>query len=122
MAAGRAVLAIAAKDILTWFRTPSAILASLLPPVAFLLIIFVVAGAVGRNPVALVVEDSGPQAQRLVSILENSDAFRVRRADPVEATHLLDTFRSRRSLRCRPRSTTTTGHSGPTPSACRSTT
>ncbi|GAB2719375.1 ABC transporter permease [Arthrobacter bambusae] len=92
MAAGRAVLAIAAKDILTWFRTPSAILASLLPPVAFLLIIFVVAGAVGRNPVALVVEDSGPQAQRLVSILEDSDAFRVQRVTPVEATHLLDTL------------------------------
>ena len=92
MAALRAVLAIAAKDILTWFRTPSAIVASLLPPLAFLLIIFVVAGAVGRNPIALVVEDSGPQSQRLVSILEDSDAFRVQRATPVEATHLLDTL------------------------------
>ena len=92
MAALRAVLAIAAKDILTWLRTPSAIAASLLPPVAFLLIIFVVAGAVGRNPVAVVVEDNGPQAQRLVSILKDSDAFRVQRATPVEATHLLDTL------------------------------
>jgi ABC-type transport system involved in multi-copper enzyme maturation permease subunit len=92
MGAGRAVLAIAAKDILTWLRTPSAIAVSLLPPVAFLLIIFVVAGAVGRNPVALVVQDNGPQAQRLVSILEDSDAFRVQRATPVEATHLLDTL------------------------------
>ncbi|WP_423182445.1 ABC transporter permease [Arthrobacter sp. NyZ413] len=92
MAARRAVTAIAAKDILTWFRTPSAIVASLLPPVAFLLIIFVVAGAVGRNPVALVVEDNGPQAQRLVSVLEDSDAFRVRRTTPDDATHLLDTL------------------------------
>ena len=40
----RAVLAIAAKDIVTWLRTPSAIAVSLLPPIAFLLIIFVVAG------------------------------------------------------------------------------
>jgi len=88
----RPVLAIAAKDILTWVRTPSAIAVSLLPPIAFLLIIFVAAGAVGRNPVALVVQDSGPQAQRLVSILEDSDAFRVQRATPEEATHLLDTL------------------------------
>jgi ABC-type transport system involved in multi-copper enzyme maturation permease subunit len=92
MATLRAVLAIAAKDILTWVRTPSAIAVSLLPPIAFLLIIFVVAGAVGRNPVALVVQDSGPQAQRLVSILEDSEAFRVQRATPAEAMHLLDTL------------------------------
>ncbi|WP_281414521.1 ABC transporter permease [Pseudarthrobacter albicanus] len=92
MGALRAVLAIAAKDILTWARTPSAIAVSLLPPIAFLLIIFIVAGATGRNPVAVVVENNGPQAQRLVSILNDSDAFRVQPATPVEAAHLLDTL------------------------------
>ncbi len=92
MGAVRAALAIAAKDIVTWARTPAAIAVSLLPPIAFLLIIFIVAGATGRNPVAVVVEDNGPQAQRLVSILEESDAFRVQPATPDEATHLLDTL------------------------------
>ena len=38
------------------------------------------------------VQDNGPQAQRLVSILNDSDAFRVQPATPVEAAHLLDTL------------------------------
>ncbi len=92
MGALRAVLAIAVKDLVTWVRTPSAIAVSLLPPVAFLLIIFIVAGATGRNPVAVVAEGDGPQAQRLVSILNDSDAFRIQRASPVEAARLLDTL------------------------------
>lgn len=44
-----------------------------------------------RNPVAVVAEDNGPQVQRLVSILDASDAFRVQPATQVEAAHLLDT-------------------------------
>ena len=87
----RAVLAIAGKDIITWLRTPTAIAVSLLPPIAFVLIIFVSAGAVGHNPVALVMEGQGPQAERLKGILESSDAFRIREASASEAQTLLDT-------------------------------
>lgn len=81
----RAVRALVRKDIGVWLRQPSAIAATVLPPILFVLVIMVSAAAVGRNPVALVVLDDGPQAQRLASVLEGSDAFRVSRASPAEA-------------------------------------
>lgn len=65
------------------------IVLTLVPPLVFLLVIVLSAGSVGRNPVALVVLDRGPQAQRLASVLASSDAFRVREADPSEAARLL---------------------------------
>jgi ABC-type multidrug transport system permease subunit len=42
-----------------------------------MVILYFGAQAVGRNPVAIVVEDSGPRAQELVKILSHSDAFKV---------------------------------------------
>lgn len=81
----RAVWALVRKDVGVWLRQPSAIAATVLPPILFVLVIMVSAAAVGRNPVALVVLDDGSQAQRLASVLESSDAFRVTRASPAEA-------------------------------------
>ena len=89
MAAFRAALALARKDIVTWLRTPNAIVASLLPPLAFVVIIAVQAGSVGHNPVALVVDDPGPQARELVRILKSSEAFNVRQSTAAEAGRLL---------------------------------
>ena len=71
------ILAIVRKDIGVWFRQPTAIAATILPALAFMVILYFGAQAVGRNPVALVVEDQGPHAQDLVKILTGSDAFRV---------------------------------------------
>lgn len=71
------ILAIVRKDIGVWFRQPTAITATVLPALAFMVILYFGAQAVGRNPVALVVEDHGPHAQDLVKILTGSDAFRV---------------------------------------------
>jgi len=85
----RAAFAITSKDIGVWFRRPSAIVATILPALAFTIIIFISAQAVGRNPVALVVLDDGPEATRLVRTLETSDAFRVHRVTPREADRLL---------------------------------
>jgi ABC-2 type transport system permease protein len=86
----RPVLAIVGKDLVVWLRRPSSIAATVLPGIVFMLVILVSAGAVGRNPVALVQLDSGPQAQRLAGVLERSDAFRVEKGSPTEAQRMLD--------------------------------
>jgi ABC-type multidrug transport system permease subunit len=86
----RATWAIARKDVSVWARQPSAMAATVLPAFAFMLVIFVSAPAVGRNPVALVVLDDGPQAQRLAAILDSSDAFAATHATPDQARRLLD--------------------------------
>ncbi len=85
----RATVAITRKDIGVWLRRPSTIVATILPALAFSIIIFISAQAVGRNPVALVVLGHGPQAARLTHNLEGSDAFRVRRATSAEADRML---------------------------------
>jgi ABC-type multidrug transport system permease subunit len=72
-----AILAIVRKDIGVWLRQPTAITATILPAIAFMIILYFGAQAVGRNPVALVVQDNGSRAQELVSILNRSDAFKV---------------------------------------------
>jgi ABC-2 type transport system permease protein len=71
------IIAIVRKDISVWFRQPTTIAATVLPAIAFMVILYFGAQAIGRNPVALVVQDEGPHAQELVKILTNSDAFRV---------------------------------------------
>jgi ABC-2 type transport system permease protein len=72
-----AILAIVRKDIGVWLRQPTAITATILPAIAFMIILYFGAQAVGRNPIAIVVQDNGPRAQELVSILNSSDAFKV---------------------------------------------
>lgn len=71
------ILAIVRKDISVWLRQPTSIAATVLPAIAFMVILYFGAQAVGRNPVALVVQDSGPHAQELVDILSDSGAFKV---------------------------------------------
>ena len=72
-----AILAIVRKDIGVWLRQPTAITATILPAIAFMIILYFGAQAVGRNPIALVVQDNGPHTQKFVNILNNSDAFKV---------------------------------------------
>lgn len=71
------VFAIVRKDIGVWLRQPTSIAATILPAIAFMIILYFGAQAVGRNPVAIVVHDSGPQAQKLIRILSDSDAFKI---------------------------------------------
>jgi ABC-2 type transport system permease protein len=71
------ILAIVRKDIGVWLRQPTSIAATILPAIAFMIILYFGAQAVGRNPVAIVVQDNGPAAQELVKILKQSDAFKV---------------------------------------------
>ncbi|MGN6629106.1 MAG: ABC transporter permease [Candidatus Nitrosocosmicus sp.] len=71
------ILAIVRKDIGIWLRQPTSIAATILPAVAFMIILYFGAQAVGRNPIALVTESNGPVAQELEKTLRESDAFNV---------------------------------------------
>lgn len=71
------ILAIVRKDISVWLRQPTSIAATVLPAIAFMVILYFGAQPVGRNPVALVVQDRGPHAQELINILSDSGAFKV---------------------------------------------
>src|SRR6476659_9488067 len=71
------IFAIVRKDIGVWLRQPTAIAATVLPAIAVMIILYFGAQAVGRKPVALVVQDNGPHAHELVKILSQSDAFKI---------------------------------------------
>jgi len=71
----RPIWAIARKDIGIWLRQPLSIAATVLPALAFLIILYFIAQATGVNPVALVIQGRGPHTQQLVTILDHSDAF-----------------------------------------------
>jgi ABC-2 type transport system permease protein len=57
------IFAIVRKDIGVWLRQPTSIAATVLPAIAFMIILYFGAQAVGRNPVALVVQDNGPHTR-----------------------------------------------------------
>ncbi|MGB7952566.1 MAG: ABC transporter permease [Candidatus Nitrosopolaris sp.] len=71
------VLAIVRKDIGIWLRQPATIASTGLPAVSLLVILFFFQQAVERNPVAIVVQDTGRHAQELVKILSDSNAFKI---------------------------------------------
>lgn len=79
MRAWSAIWAIVRKDISVWLRQPVTIAATILPALILIAIIYVTAAAVGRNPVDLVIQEHGPYASQLVSVLNNSEAFAVKR-------------------------------------------
>src|SRR5579884_1020611 len=85
----RTTLAIFRKDLAIWLHRPANIAATVIPPLAFLLVQALGAAAVGRSPVALVVQDSGPKAVQMASIIHQADIFRVTDASAQQAQVLL---------------------------------
>jgi ABC-2 type transport system permease protein len=85
----RISLAIFYKDIRVWLRQPANIAATVVPPLAFLLVQALGAAAVGRSPVALVNLDSGAQGAKIVAAIQQADVFRLQETDPVHAQSLL---------------------------------
>ena len=85
-----AVWVILRKDIRVLLRQPVNIAATILPPLAFLLVNALGAVAVGRNPVALVTLDKGIKGQQMVQIIHNADVFRITDATPAQAQALLN--------------------------------
>jgi ABC-2 type transport system permease protein len=88
-----AIWAIVRKDFAVWLRQPTAVASTVLPALGLIVVLYIGAAAVGRNPVALVVEDNGPHAQELAAILEDSDAFNVSVLSADQATAALDSLK-----------------------------
>jgi ABC-2 type transport system permease protein len=85
----RTTLAIFKKDLGVWLRQPANIAATIIPPLAFLLVQALGSAAVGRSPVALVVQDSGSKAVQMASIIHQADVFRITDANEQRAQVLL---------------------------------
>ena len=86
----QAIWIIFRKDIRVILRQPVNIAATLLPPLAFVLVNALGAAAVGRNPVALVTLDQGAKGQQMAQIIQNAGVFRITGATPEQAKALLD--------------------------------
>jgi len=78
------------KDVRVWIRQPTTIAATILPPLVLLFVQAVGAQAVGRSPVALVVQDTGPQATRIAQALRVAGVFRLQQVDSSRAETLLE--------------------------------
>ena len=86
----QAIWVIFRKDIRVLLRQPVNIAATILPPLAFLLVNALGAAAVGRSPVALVTLDQGAKGQQMAQIIHNADVFRITDATPAQAQALLN--------------------------------
>ncbi len=84
----RSVWAIVRKDLRVWLSNRRNLVATVVPPIAFLLIQALGAVAVGRSPVALVTLDSGPKGQQMQQIFHQADVFRITDASPEQAATL----------------------------------
>ncbi|GAC1374607.1 MAG: hypothetical protein NVS2B12_29490 [Ktedonobacteraceae bacterium] len=76
---------IALKDLRVWLRHPANIAATILPPLGFLIVEALGAAAVGHSPVALVLQDHGPQGQQMAQIFHSADIFRITDASAEQA-------------------------------------
>lgn len=82
------VAATTRKELVIWLRQWSVLAASLVMPATYILVALLGAAAVGRNPVALVVEDQGTIAAQVATAIVASDVFRVTRTDARTADRL----------------------------------
>jgi len=71
----RVVWAIARSDITRWRRSLALVAATLIPAIGMSLTVLGLTYAVGRQPVALVRSSYGPESDRVVEILRESDGF-----------------------------------------------
>ncbi|MGH7203173.1 MAG: ABC transporter permease [Candidatus Levyibacteriota bacterium] len=90
--------AIAKLDLLLWRRMPFAIACALIPPVGMTIVLVALSLAVIQQPVALVVNAHGKDAQKMEKIIESdTDAYinydftdTLKPTDEITAKHLLD--------------------------------
>ena len=73
------------KDLQIWLRQPANIAATIVPALVVLIIQALGAQAVGRSPVALVVEDTGSQGAQIAQAIRNADVFRLHEVDAAQA-------------------------------------
>jgi ABC-2 type transport system permease protein len=86
----RALWAVACLDMRLWRRSPWAIVSALIPPLAMAVLLAMLTLSVGKQPVALVVEDHGPMAALMAHIIEaDTEAYALSVTDAATATGLL---------------------------------
>ena len=73
------------KDLQIWLRQPANIAAAIVPALVVLIIQALGAQAVGRSPVALVVEDRGAQGAQIAQAIRSADVFRLDEVDAAQA-------------------------------------
>jgi len=78
------------KDLRIWLRQWYNIAAALLMPLTYVLVVWLGAAAVGKSPVALVIQDPGPIAQQVAQSLQEADVFRLSLVNASTAQHLYD--------------------------------
>jgi ABC-2 type transport system permease protein len=84
------VRAVAGNDLAAWLRSPWLIAAALAPPLGMAAFIWVLTLAVGRQPVALVVEGDGPQTRRIVELFrDDAEAYVLKEMDAARARQAL---------------------------------
>ncbi len=78
-------------DLAVWIRSPWAIAAAVIPPAAMLLLVKVLTIAVTAQPVALVIEDPGPQAQIMAGFIKaDKESYFLKVTDKQRAQELLE--------------------------------
>ena len=82
------LLVVARYDVQIWSRRWSNVLAALVMPFTYVLVVYLAAAAVGKSPVALVVNDPGPQAAQMAQAIESADVFQVHLVDAATAQQL----------------------------------
>ena len=80
------------KDLTIYMRQWKTIVTSLVMPATYILVALLGSIAVGRNPVALVVQDKGAAAEQVARAIVASDVFRVSRVSAAEAQALYDSL------------------------------
>jgi len=85
----RTIWAIFKKDLAIWLLNRRNLVATLIPPLVFLLVQALGAVAVGRSPVALVTLDHDPKGLQMQQIFHDADVFRITDATPAQAQQLL---------------------------------
>jgi ABC-type multidrug transport system permease subunit len=73
------------KDLQIWLRQPANIAATIVPALVVLLVQALGAQAVGRSPVALVVQDTGTQGVLIAQAIRSADVFRLHEVDAAQA-------------------------------------
>jgi ABC-type multidrug transport system permease subunit len=77
------------KDLQVWLRQPVTMAATVAPALFLILVELLGAQAVGRSPVALVVQDSSPQGMQMAQSIRDANVFRLHEVDAIRAQALL---------------------------------
>jgi ABC-type multidrug transport system permease subunit len=86
----RALWALARLDLRLWRRSPWAIVSALIPPLGMAVLLAMLTLSVGRQPVALVVEGSGPMSTQMANIIRaDTEAYALTVTDADTAARLL---------------------------------